>query len=71
MVAWTGLSSMWPRTVARFSDYEIEGANKELIKHSPAIIHSLVNTSGQDAIVTINLEEIIFVNLYSRRLKLL
>ena len=61
-------SDQWPDLV---TNYEVEGANKELIKNSPAIIHSLVNTSHQGDTKPINLEEIISVKRFSTRLKLL
>ena len=61
-------SDQWPDLV---TNYEVEGANEELIKSSPAIVHSLVNTSHQGDTSPVNLEEIISVKRFSTRLKLL
>ena len=61
-------SDQWPDLV---TNYDVEGANEELIKKSPAIIHSLVNTSHQGDTKPINLEEIISVKHFSTRQKLL
>lgn len=61
-------SDQWPDLVP---NYEVEGANEELIKNSPTIIHSLINTSHQGDTKPINLEEIISVKRFSTRLRLL
>ena len=50
---------------------EVEGANKELIKNTPIVIHSLINMSGQGDTKIINLDQIISVKRFSTRLKLL
>ena len=53
------------------TNYEVEGANEELIKNTQMVIHSLINTSGQGDTKTINLDQIISVKRFSMRLKLL
>ena len=55
----------WPDLV---TNYEVEGANEELIKNTPMVIHSLINTSGQGDTKTINLDQIISVKRFSTRL---
>ena len=58
----------WPDLV---TNYEVKGANEELIKNTPMVIHSLINASGHGDTKTINLDQIISVKHFSRRLKLL
>ena len=58
----------WPDLV---TNYEVEGVNEELIKNTPMVIHSLINTSWQDDTKTINLDQIVSVKHFSTRLKLL
>jgi len=61
-------SEKWPDTPTNF---EVEGANAELMKNPTTIIYSLVSASQQVAQPNNDLEEIIPPEHYSTRFKLL
>jgi len=61
-------SSSWPDLQTTF---ETNDANKELVKNSPAIVHSLASQTKHDASGVVNLEKFMNVENFGSRIKLL
>ena len=60
--------SFWPDLLTTF---DTEDANKELIKNSSVIVHSLASQARHDANKVINLEKFMKVENFRSRIKLL